>query len=204
MAAVATTGFDGLQWLNPPPEVAVTQDGGLRVVTGEATDFWRGTFYGFSRDSGHFLHRRVAGDFTAEVTIAGRFEALYDQAGLMVRQGETHWVKAGIEHTDGAPHFSVVVTNENSDWSQMPVRADGGRLRLRLSRQGDAVRVQFVDQEGGLWRAARLAYLPPSAELDVGVMCCSPQRAGFEVVFSGFSVGPAISRDLHADEAASP
>jgi regulation of enolase protein 1 (concanavalin A-like superfamily) len=30
-----------------------------------------------------------------------------------------------------------------------------------------------------------------------GLMCCSPQRSGFEVSFHGLSIGKAISRDLH-------
>ncbi|RWO01664.1 DUF1349 domain-containing protein, partial [Mesorhizobium sp.] len=38
---------------------------------------------------------------------------------------------------------------------------------------------------------------PPSKTVDVGMMCCSPQREGFEVTFGDFSVGPAISRELH-------
>ncbi|MCO6362257.1 DUF1349 domain-containing protein [Paracoccus sp. 08] len=42
-----------LKWLNPPENV--TKDGDvLRVTTGDKTDFWRGTFYGFYRDNGHF------------------------------------------------------------------------------------------------------------------------------------------------------
>ncbi|SJM29312.1 hypothetical protein BQ8482_111242 [Mesorhizobium delmotii] len=35
------------------------------------------------------------------------------------------------------------------------------------------------------------------AVVDIGMMCCSPQREGFEITFSDFSVGPAISRELH-------
>ena len=195
---MAVTPFDELVWLNPPP-VAEAVAGGLRVVTGKGTDFWRGTFYGFWRDNGHFLSRPVVGDFSVEVTITGRFETLYDQAGLMVRLGETHWIKAGIEFADGAMQFSVVVTNDHSDWSQMSVRADNGRIRLRLTRHGEAIRIQYLDQGDGSWKAARLAYLPKSESIDVGVMCCSPERAGFEVVLSDFSIGPPISRNLHED-----
>jgi regulation of enolase protein 1 (concanavalin A-like superfamily) len=31
----------------------------------------------------------------------------------------------------------------------------------------------------------------------VGPMCCTPERAGLEVEFSGLHVGPASVRDLH-------
>ena len=60
-----------LTWLNEPPTYGI-KDAWLEVVTGDRTDFWRGTFYNFWRDNGHFLHEQVEGDFTAEVTIQGR------------------------------------------------------------------------------------------------------------------------------------
>lgn len=187
------------EWFNPPNSVAWSDDDAVSVRTGSGTDFWRGTFYNFWRDTGHFLHETRRGDFTAEVTVTGKFETLYDQAGLMVRISESCWVKAGIEHTDGAMHLSVVVTNDNSDWSQMPIRADGGRIRIRLTRQGEAIRIQYVDQTDGRWKAARLAYIPKTDAIQIGVMCCSPEREGFEVTFSDFTIGEPISRDLHAE-----
>jgi len=190
--------LQGFAWLNPPPWCESSEDG-LSVRTGHGTDFWRGTFYGFWRDSGHFFHTTCSGDFTAEVTITGRFETLYDQAGLMVRLSESCWVKAGIEYTDGAMHLSVVATNDNSDWSQMPVRADGGAIRIRLTRHGEAIRVQYVDQNDGRWKAARLAFIPKTESIQIGMMCCSPERGGFEVTFTDFNITDPISRDLHAD-----
>jgi uncharacterized protein len=44
---------DGV-WLNEPERWSALDDS-LQIVTDEATDFWRETHYGFSRDSGHFL-----------------------------------------------------------------------------------------------------------------------------------------------------
>ncbi|HWJ71708.1 MAG TPA: DUF1349 domain-containing protein [Kaistia sp.] len=187
---------DAYQWLNPP-EFCEFRDGDLFVRTADRTDFWRGTFYGFWHDNGHFFHRSVEGDFTAEVTIDGRYDTLYDQAGLMVRLSETHWIKAGIEFTDGALHFSVVVTNDQSDWSMLKIVQPTDGLRLRMTRHGEAVRVQYLDAEDDHWKMARLAYLPRSSSIEVGMMCCSPQRPGFEVTFHDFKFGPAIARDLH-------
>lgn len=190
------TQTDALTWLNPPAEFR--QEGNrYHVVTGERTDFWRDTFYDFRRDDGHFLYRRVEGDFSAEVTVAGRYEVLYDQAGLMARLGETHWVKCGIELSDGVAYFSVVVTNDTSDWSlcRIPSVAEG--VRLRLTRHAEAIRVQYHDVAQGRWNLVRLAYLPPSRFIDVGMMCCSPQRQGFAATFSDFVLGSAIARELH-------
>lgn len=182
-------------WLNPPLHSEMRGED-LLVRTRNATDFWHETFYGFRRHSGHFLHATASGDFSAEVTVVGKYEHLYDQAGLMARLDDTHWVKTGIEFTDGALHLSVVITNGQSDWSlfQCPAKPEG--IRIRLTRHAESIRVQYVDVDGR-WKIARLGYLPPTPQIEVGVMCCSPEREGFEVVFRDFNLGPAIARQLH-------
>lgn len=191
-------GFEGLAWLNPP--LAETRaDNALTVKTRNATDFWQQTFYGFRRHSGHFLHRTVTGDFTAAVKFIGRYEHLYDQAGLMIRADETHWVKTGIEYTDGERHLSAVVTNDFSDWSVLPYRVARDEVSIRITRHAEAIRIQYEDPTSGHWQMVRLAYLKPAAALQVGIMCCSPEREGFEVTFRDFEINPPIDRALHAD-----
>jgi regulation of enolase protein 1 (concanavalin A-like superfamily) len=125
--------FDEMTWLNPPAAVAGGPES-LTVTTGPNTDFWRETFYGFIRHSGHHLAHPVRGDFTARVTVTADYQALYDQAGLMLRLSDTHWIKAGIEHTDGQPVFSTVVTNGQSDWAALPLSFPASPITLRLSR----------------------------------------------------------------------
>lgn len=181
-------------WLNPPPKAVSTADG-MTVTTGNKTDFWAKTFYGFTRHSGHFLHHPVNGDFTTEVTIHGQYKTLYDQAGLMLRLSDETWVKCGIEHTDGAPVFSTVVTHGQSDWSTMPLLFDAEIIRLRLTRHADAIRVQ-VQAPDQTWIMARLAYLP-DGPAQIGVMAASPERAGFTVTFRDYTCGAAIPRSLH-------
>jgi regulation of enolase protein 1 (concanavalin A-like superfamily) len=185
-------------WLNEPPAWDL-ESGGLRLRTGPETDFWRETFYGFTRDSGHAWLRPVSGDFTAAVTVRGAYETLYDQAGLMLRIDAENWIKAGIEYTDGLMHFSVVVTRGVSDWSVIPLpdATPSDDVKVRLTRHADAVRVQF-SVAGSPWQMARLCPFG-AADAHVGMMACSPQRAGFEASFADLAVGPAISRDLHVD-----
>src|SRR5690606_25175077 len=108
------------------------------------------------------------------------------------------WLKTGTEFTDGAHHFSVVVTRDDqSDWSMMPLPGEPRTpVALRLTRHAEALRVQV--REGGVWRLVRLAYLPMPETVEVGPMCCSPVSDGLEVTFSHLTVGPPIPRDLHA------
>jgi len=56
------------------------------------TDFWRKTLYGYMTDNGHFFYLLVSGDFAFEARVNGEYAALYDQAGLMVRQNAENWV----------------------------------------------------------------------------------------------------------------
>ncbi|WP_283194189.1 DUF1349 domain-containing protein [Rhizobium sp. AN80A] len=186
-----------MTWLNPPPFAEQREDG-LLVRSGEKTDFWQGTYYGFHRDDGHFLHRPRRGDFTAEVSFSANYQALYDQAGIMLRADATHWMKCGIEYTDGARHFSVVVTNGNSDWSAFSIDHDFERIAVRVTRNGDALFIQYRTDMMADWRMARLAWFDPKLEeLMVGPVFCSPQRAGFEATFHDFGLSDPLSRDIH-------
>lgn len=192
-----TIDTEAMSWLNPPADAQLTDDV-LEVTTGDSTDFWQGTYYAFHRDSGHFLHRSKHGDFTATVTFSAAYEALYDQAGLMVRADETHWMKCGIEYTDGARHFSVVVTNGHSDWSAFRIDHDFDAISVRVTRNGDALFIQYSTDTMADWRMARLAYFDPAfSEVAVGLMCCSPQRAGFVARFTEFEITGPVSRDIH-------
>ena len=183
-------------WLNPPPRWS-GDAGVLELETGGGTDFWRDTFYGFVRDSGHAWLAPVEGDFSLAARFRGGYEALYDQAGLMLRRDEGCWIKTGIEFTDGVMHFSVVVTSQHSDWSVIPLpeARPETEVAARLTRHGDAVRVQYA-LDGGPWRMARLA---PFADgpARAGIMACSPERAGFRARFEAVEIGPPIARKLH-------
>lgn len=189
--------IDNMHWLNAPPMWEVNQ-GRLFVRSGNKTDFWQETYYGFHRDDGHFLGASRRGDFTAEVTFVGHYRELYDQAGLMIRHDARHWMKCGIEYTDGARHFSVVVTNGNSDWSAFRLDHEFDAMSARVTRNGDALFTQYRTDRMNEWRMARLAWFDPTLEeVSIGPAFCSPQREGFEAEFLDFSLNDPLSRDIH-------
>ena len=72
-------------WRNPPPFFETRGDT-LVVRTGEKTDYWNRTFYGFKNGNGHLFAHRVQGDFSAVAEFAADYRNLYDQAGLMIHQ----------------------------------------------------------------------------------------------------------------------
>ena len=175
-----------MPWLNEPQKRK--QEGGQLSVFADAhTDFWRKTHYGFVRDNGHFYYEKVSGNFEIETEFRGKYESLYDQAGLMVRLDETTWMKTGIEFVNGIHHVSAVVTRDYSDWSVVPLHAYHGSLRLRLKREGGAITIEYFASDGG-WIMFRTAYLSTADELEVGRMVAAPDGGGFEAVFSEFGV----------------
>ena len=191
--------WDDMEWLHEPPS-AVVRAGALEVTTGDKTDFWRKTGYGFINHNGHFLGGTFSGDAAVEVAFGADFTEQFDQAGLMLYGGPDTWLKAGVERSDGQLYASVVATVRHSDWSvaPLPARAAGGVLTFRASRKNDAVTVRYrIGDEAG-WQMLRLAYLPSEAELRAGPMCCSPTRAGLVVNFESVRQGPPDAK-LHED-----
>jgi regulation of enolase protein 1 (concanavalin A-like superfamily) len=190
-----TTGFDRCDWFNAPRTWTVAGDC-LHVLTDEATDFWRSTHYGFIRDSGHFLACPIQGDFTAQLRIQAQYDALYDQAGIMVRIDERHWVKAGIEKSDGQCLLSSVLTLEQSDWATGGFDGDPRDFWMRATVSNGVLRLQ-VSADGQRWPLLRLAPFPISSGYLVGPMCCTPERASLAVKFSQFQVTAPLDKALH-------
>ncbi len=183
------------QWHNPPADWS-SREGKIWAKTGLKTDFWRTTHYGFIRDSGHFLYGELSGNFIATVRISGRYEELYDQAGLMVRADAQHWMKCGIEFVEGVQYASAVVTRERSDWSVAPLLGQPKSLWMQVHRREEAIEVKY-SLDGKEYQLLRLAYFPEHSKLAVGVMCASPEREGFEVTFDNFSIQ---SLDIDVDD----
>ena len=173
-------------WYNEP--AAWTADGDVITVTADhGTDFWRKTHYGFIRDNGHFCYQEVRGDFRCEVKVSGRYDALYDQAGLMVRVDAETWLKCGIEFVEGVQYVSAVVTRDFSDWSIVPLPGSPAALWLRLVRTGPAIEISYA-LDGSNYALLRLTYLTEAEQVQVGPMCAAPKGSGFPATFEQFSV----------------
>ncbi|WP_088364961.1 DUF1349 domain-containing protein [Acetobacter pasteurianus] len=183
------------EWLNKPHQSAITADA-LEMVTDKGSDFWRETFYGFTRDSGHFYGIHAPSRFTAQLRIRAEYEKLYDQAGLMVRIDEKQWVKAGIELSDGRAMLSSVLTDGRSDWATAPYEGDPKDFWMRATVADGVLQLQ-VSADGKIWPLVRLAPFPKAAAYLVGPMCCTPEREGLKVRFSDWRLTPPLGKALH-------
>ena len=182
-----------MEWLNEPANWS-NSDKQIVVNTLPKTDFWRVTHYGFIRDNGHFYFEKVNTDFVVNVEIRGNYKALYDQAGIMIRSDEKHWIKTGIEYLDGVQNLSAVVTHNYSDWSMIPLRLPPSSLRLRVERHQEAIQISYADENSN-YVPFRLAYFPSDRDLQVGIMCASPEGEGFEVVFENYRLKEQIAKN---------
>ena len=170
-----------MKWLNEPDRWNIQGD--RSTVTSEPnTDFWRKTHYDFIRDSGHFYYQQITGNFVAKVKVNGKYQDLYDQAGLMVRLNETVWLKCGIELVEGVQQISAVVTHDYSDWSIVPMPDNPTAICLRVTRKGSAIEI-YYSLDGKEYTMLRMAYLTSAEAVDVGIMCASPEGKGFSTTF---------------------
>ncbi|AOM42063.1 DUF1349 domain-containing protein [Xenorhabdus hominickii] len=191
-------------WLNEPASWKHQEDE-LHVTTDNQTDFWRDTWYGFQRHSGHIFgcyvdDSLIEGGFTFQLCIEGGFEQLYDQAGMMLLVDEHRWLKAGIEYSDGQSTIGSVLTDPYSDWAMGTFLGNPDKFWLRLTYQEEAIRLQY-SMDGVTWPLLRLAPFvidkPGNQPVFVGAMCCSPEREGLQVKFSEFTLVSSLKKHLH-------
>lgn len=177
-------------WTHPPADVR--SDGGDLLVTAvEGSDAWRHTSYGFVHDGEHGLVAPLPPGRAVEVEFTVDYDQQFDQAGVLLRAGAEHWVKAGVEYADGAPQLGAVVTHGRSDWSVASVPDwVGRRVTVRASRGDDAVTVR-ARVEGEPFRLVRLAPWPPELPAEAGPYCCAPTRAGLAVRFHAWRLTAA-------------
>lgn len=175
-----------MEWYNEPPTWNVEEDK-ITVTSGGKTDFWRETHYGFIRDNGHFFHQEITGNFIVEVKVTGKYQDMYDQAGIMVRLDEFNWLKCGIEFVEGVQQISAVVTRDYSDWSVVPAPQNPASIWLRLTRRGTAVEIHY-SFDGEEYTLLRLAYLTPAQTVNAGIMCASPDGKGFPITFEKLNI----------------
>ena len=166
-----------MTWLNPPASEHY-DEGALTVRSKGKTDFWRKTFYGYVTDNGHFMHLPMIGEFTLQARVNGNYSQLYDQAGLMVRLDEKHWMKCGSEFFEGKRWASVVFTHDFSDWSTMEDLSQTGAVWWRVVRKKDSIEAQ-CSKDGEKFMTIRQGYFPAGGESDGRRHVRGPRRPGF-------------------------
>lgn len=177
-------------WTNPPVQTSTLGDT-LRVTAREGSDAWRHTSYGFVHDTEHALLRDLDIGQAVEVDFRCDLTGQFDQAGAYIRFDDEHWIKSGVEHTDGVDMLGAVVTMGRSDWSTGPVPDWSGRVvTIRISRAEESVTVR-ARTDGVTYQLVRVAPTPPGVCAKAGPYLCAPTRPGFTIDFLDWRVTEA-------------
>ncbi len=170
-------------WLNRP-EFEVKENR-LHITTSADTDFWQRTHYGFRRDNGHCLLRKIQEDFSITVRTEFHPQAQYDQCGLMVRIDSENWIKASMEYeTETHSRLGSVVTNLGySDWATLDIRSKMDSMWYRIQSREHDFLVEY-SHDGASWNQLRITHLLSDfEELSIGIYACSPGKGGFVSIF---------------------
>ena len=187
------------KWTTKPIS-ARTEGDKLVVEAAQGSDYWQKTVYGFEHDNGHAL--LAPWDKTLAMEVSFRlenFNALFDQAGLMLWHNPVSWIKTGVEFSDGVLCIGAVVTDNYSDWSLFPVPADwlGQEMTMRASILNDGVVIR-ARTGNSAWQTVRVARFPYEEDLQAGPFLSAPSEEGFVATFTAWRLtGPDI--DIHKD-----
>ncbi|MET4654816.1 regulation of enolase protein 1 (concanavalin A-like superfamily) [Exiguobacterium sp. PvP048] len=167
------------QWLNQPTEIDNQQQ--LKFTTNGDTDFWRNTYYGFNRMTGHALLTPIpAPAFSCRIEVKLYPQKTYDQAGILLYLNEDNWLKVSAEFIpDGKSHLGAVVTSFGySDWSSRDIdnTVFDQPLIFELVCNQQDVELYFVD--GETKEQLRIAHLHADGDWKVGPYACSPNLEG--------------------------
>jgi regulation of enolase protein 1 (concanavalin A-like superfamily) len=179
------------QWSREP--VSLLNKGKHLIAEAAAmSDWWRTTSYGFIHNDGHALLTDFPEGSAVEVSFILDYNQLFDQCGLFIVSDDEHWVKGGVEYSDGAPQLGAVVTDIKSDWSVAPVpQWSGKEVTIRASRSGDAITLRAKCD--GDFQLVRVLPINPGVKWLAGPMFCSPTRSGLKVTLTRWAIGSADS-----------
>lgn len=195
--AADTVPWSSGSWSNEP--ASVTPDGDELIVEAvEGSDAWRRTAYGFTHDSEHALLQELPAGSAVEVEFdATSLREQFDQAGVFLFADAEHWVKAGLERSDGVLGTGAVVTVGRSDWSVGAVPEwSEQRVTVRVSRLQDAVVVRARSAQEREFRLLRVAPFPVERPLRAGPFLAAPSRPGLRVRFTAWRLD-AEDAELH-------
>jgi regulation of enolase protein 1 (concanavalin A-like superfamily) len=173
-------------WFSMPKKYEIANDK-LVISTEPNTDLWQKTYYGFQHDNAHFLYNTIDEKyFSFSAKVRFRYNALFDQCGIIVYQDSENWMKAGIEFHDNNTMWlgSVVTNNGYSDWATVDIDSNVNEMWYRLSRRESDFLIEnsYNGIDYKQMRIFRLAKAKSS--VNVGLLACSPNNSTFDATFT--------------------
>ncbi len=191
--------FTTAKLLNQPKVSKVSQNTAT-IITEPNTDFWQRSYYGFRNDNAPALLLESTKNFSFTARVSFKYQARFDQCGLIIYLDSDNWFKASIEYeTDTFSRLGSVVTNLGySDWATTDIPTPTF-MWYRLSRRGPDFLIES-SITGKDFKQMRIFHLhalgettlemgklnpplPAKKLIAFGVYACSPLNSSFEARF---------------------
>lgn len=174
------------KWFFEPNKYQI-ENNMVTISTDPKTDFWQRTYYGFRNDNAHVLYNVTSEEFFSfTVKTQFKYNALFDQCGIVIYQDSENWVKAGIEfHNKDTMWLGSVVTNSGySDWATVDIGTEIDTMWYRLSRRKSDFLIEH-SLDGVNYKQMRIFHLlKGEGKINFGLLACSPGNSSFDAIFS--------------------
>ena len=122
--------------------------------------------------------------FTFSVNLQYQFRGIGNECGILIRQSDEFWFKAGIEKTEGAADLTCQIhALGNDDRSSREIAGEVSGVWMRVLYGDRNLRVQY-SFNGDVWRDLRRVHTAfDLAGARAGIYMCSPGDTWFECRF---------------------
>jgi len=178
------------KWFSKPENYTIEKDR-VEIITNPNSDFWQRTYYGFRHDNAHVLYTTTNERYFS-FTVKTDFDSStpFDQCGVAIYQNSDNWMKANIEYLDSSNSLlgSVVTNCGYSDWATTDIASNVKTMWYRLSRRESDYCIEN-SLDGEEFKQMRIFHLfEGGAEINFGLMACSPGNGSFGAVFTDMQV----------------
>lgn len=195
ISTMAKDELNGFQWENEP-EVYQIQKKSLVITASAETDFFNDPENGKVTATAPYLYKEITGDFIATILVEPDLSSVWNAAALFLYIDQDHWIKFGFENSDATgPSLVSVVTRNRSDDSNGVILKGEAKIWLRLIRKRDLYAMHW-SRDGQIFKMARLAHLPASETVRIGLEAQCPVGETAIHRFLQFSIQKKTVKDL--------
>ena len=152
-------------------------ENGIDIYAPAETDYFVNPVDGQVKADAPFFYKEVEGDFILRSKVSLDFESIYDACVLLALENDKLWAKACFEYTDFGTNAVVTVMTNNKSDDANGVNVEGNEIWLQMSRKDDVFAIHY-SLDGEDFIMARLAHLPMSKKIKVGLEAQSPTGKG--------------------------
>ncbi len=195
LSTMAKEELNGFSWENEPEEYQF-QSNALVITAKAETDYFNDPENGKVTATAPYLYSEITGDFVATTLVKPDLSSVWNATALLLYIDKEQWIKFGFENSDATgPGIVSVVTRTRSDDANGVIIKDETTLWLRLIRKGDLYAMHW-SRDGKIFKMARLAHLPTSEKVRIGLEAQCPAGETATHRFLHFSIEKKTVKDL--------